>query len=223
MIEGDFMQNIEFSASMMCADYGHLEKEIHNLEAAGIDSFHVDIMDGTFVHNFGMGIHDLRYIKSAATKPVECHLMIKEPARYVELFAKCGADILYVHPESGYQIGETIQQIIELGVTPGIAINPTTSIESIVELLNLVKRVLIMAVNPGHAGQAFLPFVEKKIRRLVELKDEYGYKIYWDGHGSVENIQKYAPLGVNGFVLGTAALFCKVNSYKEIISHLRGV
>lgn len=216
------MKNIRFSASMMCADYGHLETEIRNLEAAGVDAFHVDIMDGTFVYNFGMGIHDLRYIKSAATKPVECHLMIKEPARYVKLFAMCGADIMYVHPESGYQIGETIQRIIEHGVTPGIAINPTTSVESIVELLNLVKRVLIMAVNPGHAGQVFLPFVEKKIRKLIELKQEYGLEIYWDGHGSVENIQKYAPLGVDGFVLGSAALFSKNRPYKEIITELRG-
>jgi len=216
------MKNTKFSASMMCADYGHLETEIRNLEAAGLDAFHVDIMDGTFVYNFGMGIHDLRYIKSAATKPVECHLMIKEPARYVKLFAKCGADILYVHPESGYQIGETIQRIIELGVTPGIAINPTTSVESIVELFNLVKRVLIMAVNPGHAGQVFLPFVEEKIRKLIKLKEEYGLEIFWDGHGSVENIQKYAPLGVDGFVLGSAALFCKNRPYKEIMEELRG-
>jgi ribulose-phosphate 3-epimerase len=207
---------------MMCADYGHLEAEIRNLEAAGIDAFHVDIMDGIFVYNFGMGIHDLRYIKSAATKPVECHLMIKEPARYVKLFAKTGADIIYVHPESGYQIGETIQRIMELGVTPGIALNPTTSVESIIELLNLVKRVLIMAVNPGHAGQVFLPYVEKKICRLIELKNEYGLEIYWDGHGSVENIERYAPLGVDGFVLGTAALFGKTRGYNEILTSLRG-
>lgn len=216
------MNRIKFSASMMCADYGHLEHEIRALEDAGVDSFHVDIMDGVFVYNFGMGIHDLKYIKSAATRPVECHLMIREPAQYVKLFAKCGADILYVHPESGYQIGETIQRIMELGVTPGIAINPTTSLESIVELLNLVKRVLIMAVNPGHAGQVFLPFVEKKLRKLIKLKEEFGLELYWDGHGSVENIQRYAPLGVDGFVLGTAALFGKERSYKEIITELRG-
>lgn len=216
------MQNIKFSASMMCADYGHLETEIRCLEAAGVDAFHVDIMDGSYVYNFGMGIHDLKYIKSAATRPVECHLMIKEPARYVKLFAKCGADILYVHPESGYQIGETIQRIMELGVTPGIAVNPTTSVESIVELLNLVKRVLVMTVNPGHAGQAFLPFVEKKVYRLIKLKEEYGLEIFWDGHGSVENVRKYAPLGIDGFVLGTAALFNKGRPYKEIITELRG-
>ncbi len=215
-------KNLKFSASMMCADYGHLEDEIKKLEAAGVNSFHVDIMDGVFVNNFGMGIHDLKYIKSVANIPVECHLMIKEPFRYIELFAKLGVDVIYVHPESGYQIGATIQKIIEMGMTPGIAINPTTSVESVVELLNLVKHVLIMTVNPGHAGQAFLPYVDKKIIKLIELKEEYGFEVFWDGHGSVENINKYAPLGLDGFVLGTATLFGKNREFKEIIDDLRG-
>ncbi|MDR3296202.1 MAG: ribulose-phosphate 3-epimerase [Clostridiales Family XIII bacterium] len=216
------MLKLKFSASMMCADYGHLEDEIRALEAAGVDAFHVDIMDGAFVHNFGMGLHDLRYIRSATKKSVECHLMIHEPVRYVKLFAKAGADVLYFHPESGFQIGETVHRIIDLGMTPGIVLNPTTSIESTVELLHLVKRVLIMAVIPGNAGQAFLPFIEKKLRNLIELKDEFDLEIFWDGHGSVENVRKYAPLGVDGFVLGTAALFGKERGYPEIIRELRG-
>jgi ribulose-phosphate 3-epimerase len=207
---------------MMCADYGHLEEEIRTLEQAGVDAFHVDIMDGEFVHNFGMGLHDLRYIRSATKKSIECHLMIHEPVRYIKLFAKAGADVLYFHPESGFQIGETVNRIIDLGMTPGLVLNPTTSIESTVELLHLVKRVLIMAVIPGNAGQAFLPFIEKKLRNLIELKNEFDLEIFWDGHGSVENVRKYAPLGVDGFVLGTAALFGKERGYAAIISELRG-
>ncbi len=215
-------KNLKFSASMMCADYGHLEDEIKALENAGIDSFHIDIMDGLYVSNFGMGIHDMKYIKSVSNKPVECHLMIQEPLRYIELFAKCGADVVYIHPESGYQIGATIQEIIDHGMTPAIAINPTTSVESIVELLNIVKRVLVMAVNPGHAGQTFLPYIEKKVLRLLELKEEYSLEVYWDGHGSVENIEKFGSLGLDGFILGTATLFGKSRGYKEIIDGLRG-
>jgi ribulose-phosphate 3-epimerase len=214
-------KNMKFSASMMCADYGHLEHEIRSLEDAGVDAFHIDIMDGEFVYNFGMGIHDLRYIRSATEKSVEAHLMIREPARYVELFAKSGVDVLYVHPESGYQIGETIQRVMEFGVIPAIAVNPATSVESIIEILRIVKRVLIMAVNPGQAGQIFLPYIDGKLRRLLELKDEYGFEVYWDGHGSVENVRKYAPLGVDGFILGTAALFGKDRSYGDIINELR--
>jgi ribulose-phosphate 3-epimerase len=215
------MSKIKFSASMMCADYGHLEDEIRSLESAGVDAFHIDIMDGEFVHNFGMGIHDLKYIRSATKKQVEAHLMIREPARYIKLFAKCGADVIYVHPESGWQIGETIQRILEFDITPAIAINPATSVESIMEILRIVKRVLIMAVNPGQAGQIFLPYIDGKLRKLLEIKDEYDFEVYWDGHGSTENVAKYAPLGVDGFILGTAALFGKDRGYGEIISELR--
>jgi len=210
-----------FSASMMCADYGHLEDEVRKLEDAGIDAFHIDIMDGSFVRNFGMGIHDLRYIRSVTKKIVECHLMIVEPLNYVDLFADIGVDVLYVHPESEFQTSTTLQRVIESGMMPALAINPGTSIESVLELFNVVKRVLVMSVNPGHAGQAFLPYMEKKIRKLISLQDDYGFDLFWDGHGSPENILKYAPLGVSGFVLGTAALFGKEQSFKEILCGLR--
>jgi len=213
--------NIEFAASMMCANYACLKDEITALEQGGIDAFHIDIMDGMFVSNFGMGIHDLKYIRSATEKSVECHLMIQEPSRYIDLFVQCGVNVLYIHPESEYHTSTTLQKIIEHGIIPAIAINPGTSIESILELLNIVKRVLVMSVNPGHAGQIYLPYVHKKICKLLALRDEYGFEVYWDGHGSRENVKKYAPLGVKGFVLGTAALFGHDKSYKEILSELR--
>lgn len=213
--------NIKFSASMMCANYGHLEDEIRALEQAGIDSFHIDIMDGEFVHNFGMGIHDLRYISSATTKKVEVHLMIRKPVRYVEMFAKLGVDVLYVHPESEYHVSSTIEEIVRAGMTPAIVISPGCMAESVFELLYVVKRVLVMGVNPGNAGQTYLPFLEEKIRNLLILRDKYGFEVYWDGHGSPENIRKFAPLGVSGFILGTAALFGKHKSYQEILNELR--
>ena len=162
------MSNIKFSASMMCADYGHLETEIKNLEKAGIDSFHIDIMDGEFVHNFGMGIHDLRYIRSATKKKVEVHLMICKPVRYVEMFANLGADVLYVHPESEYHVSTTIEEIVKAGMIPGIVISPGLMTEGILELLYVVKRVLVMGVNPGNAGQTYLPYLEEKIQKLVK-------------------------------------------------------
>jgi ribulose-phosphate 3-epimerase len=215
-------RDITFSASMMCADYGHLEDEIRSLERAGIDSFHIDIMDGAFVRNFGMGIHDLRYIRSATEKKVEVHLMIREPVRYVEMFAKIGADVLYIHPESEYHASTTIEEIVKAGMTPAIVISPGYMTESVLELLFVVKRVLVMGVNPGNAGQTYLPFLEEKIRKLVTLRDKYQFEVYWDGHGSPENIRKFAPLGVSGFVLGTAVLFGKDRSYAEILRGLRG-
>lgn len=217
------IKKIHYSASMMCANYAHLEKEIRELEEAGIDSFHVDIMDGSFVHNFGMGIHDLRYIRSATKKKVEVHLMIREPIRYIELFAKMGVNTLYVHPESEYHISSTIEEIIKAGITPALVISPGLMTEGVLELLYVVKRVLIMGVNPGNAGQTYLPYLEEKIRNLVTLRNKYSFNICWDGHGSIENIKKFAPLGVNGFVLGTATLFGKNQTYKDILNELRGV
>ena len=212
---------IQFSASMMCADYGRLEHEVRQLEAAGIDAFHIDIMDGQFVRNFGMGIHDLKYIRSATRRSIECHLMIENPGSYVKLFAEIGANVIYIHPESEYHPSSTLQAIIEAGATPGIVISPGKMTEGILELLHVAKRVLVMGVNPGSAGQTYLPFVDKKIRRLLTLREKYGFEVFWDGHGSFENVSRFAPLGVSGFVLGTATLFGKERSYKEIINKLR--
>jgi ribulose-phosphate 3-epimerase len=216
------MSNIKFSASMMCADYGHLEDEVHALEAGGVDAFHIDIMDGAFVYNFGMGIHDLRYIAETATVPIECHLMINDPVRFVKKFYKLGVDVLYVHPESAPHTYTTLQRVIELGMTPAIVLSPERSIDYITELLHIVKRVLVMGVTPGDAGQVYLPHIEPKLKKLIALRDEYGFEIWWDGHASPENVRKFAALGVDGFVLGTASLFGKQRPYQEIIDELRG-
>jgi ribulose-phosphate 3-epimerase len=216
------MKNIKFSASMMCADYGHLEDEVRSLEAGGIDGFHIDIMDGNFVYNFGMGIHDLRYIAQVATVPIECHLMINTPIRFVKMFAKLGVNVLYVHPESEPHTYATIHRVSELGMSPAIVLSPDRPIEYISEFLPVVKRVLVMGVTPGDAGQAYLPHIEPKLRKLLALRDEYGFEVWWDGHASPENVSKFAPLGVDGFVLGTATLFGKNRPYKEIIGELRG-
>jgi ribulose-phosphate 3-epimerase len=206
---------------MMCADYGHLEKEVHALEKSGIDSFHIDIMDGIFVNNFGMGIHDLRYIRKTTNKDVNVHLMIKEPVRYLDVFAEIGVNTIYVHPESQYHPSSTVESIVRYKMTPAIAVNPGTSVESIVELLHIVKRVLVMTVNPGHAGQLFQPYVGKKIEKLTKLKEQYEFEIFWDGNCTVDKVHTYAPMGVDGFVLGTAALFGKEKSYAQILKELR--
>jgi ribulose-phosphate 3-epimerase len=114
-----------------------------------------------------------------------------------------------------------LQAIIEAGVTPGIAINPGTSVESILELLHIVERVLVMSVNPGHAGQIYLPYVGRKIGKLLAIKEEYGIEIFWDGACAADKVRTFAPMGLNGFVLGTATLFGHGRSYREILSGLR--
>jgi len=217
------MAGVEYSASMMCANYGHLENEVKILEDAGIDSFHIDIMDGQFVPNFAMGLQDLEFIRKATKKEVEVHLMIKKPGSYLDLFINRGVDTIYIHPEADYHPSTTLQKIIEAGIKPGIAINPGTSIESIIELLYIVDKVLIMSVNPGHAGQIYLPYVGQKVEKLLAMKDEYNIDVYWDGACGMDKIETFAPKGMKGFVLGTTVLFGKNRSYGDILADLRKI
>ncbi len=215
--------NVKLTASMMCANYGNLQKEISDLEDGNIDSFHIDIMDGIFVPNFSMSLNDMQYIASATTKPLDVHLMIEHPSNHIDLFLKNlrKGDTVYIHPEAEYHPSTTLQAIIEANMIPGIAINPGTSVENIMELLRIVKKVLIMSVNPGHAGQIFLPYVGEKISKLLSLKEDMEFELYWDGACSAEKIMEYAPKGVDGFVLGTTVLFGKDRPYREILNSIR--
>lgn len=217
------MDNFKLTASMMCADYGNLEKEVKNLEKAGIDSFHIDIMDGRYVNNFAMSLYDMAYIAGVSKKPLDVHLMIEHPRNSIDLFLSKlrPGDIVYIHPEAEYHPSATIQKIINANMYPGIAINPGTSVESVRELLRIVDYVLVMAVNPGNASQMFLPFVGEKIDQLISLRERMGFKLYWDGACGKERMEEYAPKGVDGFVLGTTLLFGKKADYKTIISSVR--
>ena len=213
----------ELMASMMCADYGNLEKEVRDLEEGGIDSFHIDIMDGRYVPNYAMGLNDMRYIAGATQKPLDVHLMVEHPNNNIDLFLDNlrKGDTVYIHPEAEYHPSTTLQAVIDAGMIPGIAINPGTSVESVFELLRIVKKILVMSVNPGNAGQMFLPYVGKKIEKLLSVKDEMKYELYWDGACGADKIKKFAPLGIKGFVLGTTLLFGQPRSYGETLAAIR--
>ena len=215
--------DFELTASMMCANYGNLQNEIRQLDESGIDSFHIDIMDGRFVPNYAMSLNDMKYIASATKKPLDVHLMIEHPNNNVQLFLNNlrPGDTVYIHPEAEYHPSTTLQKIINAGMVPGIAINPGTSVETVYEMLRIVKKVLVMTVNPGNAGQMYMPYVGKKISRLLLLKGELRFRLYWDGSCSADKILKFAPMGMDGFVLGTTLLFGKKRSYKEIIQEIR--
>ncbi len=210
-------------ASMMCADYSNLGKEVRELEEGGIDSFHIDIMDGRYVPNFAMSLNDLRCIRGLTEKPMDVHLMVEHPINTIDLFIKSlhKGDTIYIHPEAEYHPSTTLQRIIDAGITPGIAINPGTSIEQVKMLLRIVKKVLVMSVNPGNASQLFLPYVREKYDELITLKDDMDFEIYWDGACGADKIKEYAPLGVKGFVLGTTLLFGKKLRYAETIQKIR--
>lgn len=207
--------------SMMCANYGHLAAEVRALDDAGVDIFHCDIMDGTFVPNFTMGVMDVQTIRRYTDKPVDCHLMIENPGNKVDWFIKAGANIIYIHPESERYVVKTLAHIREMGAAAGIAVNPDTSVASISEILNLCDYVMVMTVNPGFAGQAFIDFTRRKVRQLIGLREEYGYRVMIDGHCSPEIIDDLASAGADGFILGTSALFRKGRTYAELIRELR--
>ena len=200
---------MELYPSMMCADPGHLAREVRDLDAAGADAFHCDIMDGCFVPNITLGLNDLRAIRAHTKKPVDAHLMIVDPLSKLDLFIDAGADIIYIHPEAERFVAKSLQYIRDAGRKAGLAVNPDTPVSAVQDVLSLVDYLMVMTVNPGFAGQAFLDFTLPKVKRFAELKKRFGYRLVIDGACSPERIAQLSDLGADAFVLGTSALFGK--------------
>ena len=218
---GELNMNRLLCPSLMCADYGNLAQSVRELDEAGCDIFHCDIMDGSFVPNMTMGIMDLRAVRNYTEKPVDVHLMIENPAAKVDWFIDAGADIVYIHPEAERYVGKTLIHIRERGAKAGIAINPDTSISTVEEVLPYCDYVMVMTVNPGFAGQKFITSTRSKIKRLGVIGKKLGFQVIIDGACSPQVIKECGLLGADGFVLGTSALFGKNRPYKELIEELR--
>lgn len=208
--------------STMCFDIGKIKEEIESLEKAGVDGFHMDIMDGNYVPNYALGLNEYKYIRSHTDLTVDAHLMVENPESKVEFFADLGCQIFYFHPEKTDHPVRLISQIEKSGMAAGIVINPNLDLATIKSLLSLVDYVLVMTVSPGFAGQKYLDFVDEKIDDLMTYKEKYNFKVFVDGAISKEKVHGLSKKGVDGFVLGTSALFNKDRPYKELIDELRG-
>ncbi|MCE7069976.1 ribulose-phosphate 3-epimerase [Dyadobacter sp. CY327] len=195
----------EIAPSILAADFANLQRDVEMLNVSQADYIHVDIMDGMFVPNISFGMPVCEAVHKHATKPLDVHLMIEQPDRYLEAFAKAGASILTVHYEACPHLHRTIQRIKEVGALPGVALNPHTPVEVLSEILGDVSLVLIMSVNPGFGGQKFIQNTYQKIARLQALKEKFGYtfKIEVDGGVNLDNAPLLVKEGVNILVAGS--------------------
>jgi len=192
--------------SILSADFSRLGEQIQEVEAGGAAMIHVDVMDGHFVPNISIGPAVTAAVRKVTQLPVDCHLMIEEPDRYVEAFAKAGAEMISVHVEVLRHMHGTIRAIKGLGVKAGVVLNPSTPLSSLDEILGDVDFVLMMTVNPGFGGQTLIPSVLPKVRQLRERIYEQGLdtRIEIDGGVTLENLDEVAATGVDMIVAGSA-------------------
>lgn len=200
------MKNVILAPSMLSADFNNLQKDIEMINRSAADWFHLDIMDGVFVPNISFGFPIVKHIKKLAKKPLDVHLMIVQPERYITEWQKVGADILTVHYEACTHLHRTVQEIKNAGMKAGVSLNPHTSVALLKDILPELDMVLIMSVNPGFGGQSFIKQSLVKIKELREMADVSNPTLIIEVDGGVDitNHKEIIHAGANALVAGSA-------------------
>jgi len=211
----------KIAPSILSADFSRLGDEVRAVERAGADVIHVDVMDGHFVPNITIGPLVVQGLKKLTSLPLDVHLMIEKPERYIEVFAQAGSNWITIHAEVCPHLKRMIKKIRQLNVRPGIVLKPATSLKTLYPILDDIDLVLIMSVNPGFGGQFFIPSALKKIEKLRKIVDQNSYplEIEVDGGVKIENIREVSKAGGDIFVVGTGIF--KTKDYEETIRKLR--
>ncbi|MFD1393600.1 ribulose-phosphate 3-epimerase [Lacticaseibacillus jixianensis] len=213
---------MKIAPSILSADFAHLARDIQTVQQGGADLLHIDVMDGHFVPNLTFGPAVVAAIRPVTSLPLDVHMMVDDPEAWIPAFAKAGADTLLVHVEATPHIYRALQLIQEHGVKAGVVVNPGTSLSAIEEVLPLVDQVLVMTVNPGFGGQAFLPAMAQKVAQLARWRSERGlaFKIEVDGGITDQTIGTVAAAGADIFVAGSY-VFAKGDSPAKQMAKLR--
>lgn len=203
--------------SLMCTDLGNVEQDIKELDNAEVDFYHIDVMDGIFVPNFGLNPDFVKRVREITEKPLDVHLMVKEPSRYIDTFAEAGADMISIHAEATTNLQGDLAKIQAHGLKAGVAINPATSLDILEYVYDVTDYVVVMTVNPGFAGQKFIPAVYDKIQQLRDQikKRELKIDIQVDGNIGEYTIPKCKDNGATMYIGGSSAVYNSTGTLKE--------
>ena len=213
------MNNILIAPSVLAADFANLQRDIEMINSSQADWFHIDVMDGHFVPNISYGMPVIEAIKKHATKPLDVHLMIEKPERYIEIFQQVGADIITVHHEATIHLHRTLRQIKDVGCKAGVVLNLSTPVSVLEDILPDCYMVLLMSINPGFGGQKFEEITIDKVKKLRKMIDERGLNtlIEIDGGVNQETGQRLIDAGANVLVAGSY-VFGNVNPVEAVAS-----